>query len=829
MNNLTLAEIKELIEMGIDPSQVLVQMPKAVDGIKNLWNGTPAMDPSAPPQGGSFIDLSKSKSVSSIPVPQTTSVQNPSLSSQIKMDPNQLQNRPLVTNQVTEAKKGIKDYFVDNDRSRSEFVGAGMGLLNYGINVNNDALSQQNLRNSYQTDFNKTGTKEYYNNDFVGENDPMFFLNSRMGSKVDLSHNPNGVPIEAEGGEFYLDPASSAVVPIQGPSHEEGGVKMVATPGSYILSDNVKVPGSIINGIANREIVKSKKDMTIADAVRKFPKLFDTKKDVESLSEKTLDKVAKDSIEENLRRKTSNLAKLLAYQQTMNGGHGEDKDVARNGMLVADNGIKTMADLKKSVLQQQSTSTTAEPPRKPTGADYRTAMSKATPYEKARLATEMQVKSKEGLEDYEPDWGPFKGLKYKVTPDQVAPKEGESIVYEPFKSVEEATRAAEAATKSGDWSKLHQGHTPGAPDWFAGGINPDLVIGKFGNKENMFKTLGLDSKYMDNLDWSNPEFKKHFLEKFHGSLPQNKFRSVMGNDEFFGQEYYDALKPTETTPPTKYSCKDGKCNPDPNGPYSSIVECSKNCGGEISTYTQETPKGETYKEHLPLGYYAQMLPEMRSQNYLSNYRQERYEPNLVSLRSAKNDQVAAMNSMLQQQGMNPATMAARQASLYGEAAKNIGAITEQENNTNAQILNQAKAQNAQMSNQINAMQQMANKQFVDETNADAAKASEQRNKLYSDLLDRQQDVNTYNTSLQFMDDTFGSNYDVVIDPMTGKKMIVRNQTPVNFGQNLSQLQGDIKQLQELGKPNLDLIGNNASSTPKSRQGLAVRKRKTIFY
>ena len=835
MNKLTLAEIRELMEMGIDPSQVEVQLPKAVDGIftdktlgklKNAWSGTPeTTSVAAPAVQGTAFSLSGSPSVSSIPKVQPQG--------QIKMDPNQMVNRPLVTeNSTNPAKKGLKDYFVDNNRSTKDYIGAGLGLMNYGIKTGIDANAQSQLRKAYQEQFNQNGEYNYYDNDFVGENDPLFFLNSRMGSKIDLSYNSNGVPIEAEGGEFYLDPNSSAVVPIQGPSHEEGGVKMVAEPGSYILSDNLEVPGSIINGIAKKEITKANKSMTIADAVRRFPKLFDTKNDVERLSDKNLDKVGKDTLQENIRRKTSNLSKILAYQQTMNGGHGESE--ARNGMLVADGGIKTMADLKKTISQQQTAST--EPPKKFTKQDYSNAMSKATAYEKARLATEMQQQSKQGVEDYIPDWGPFKGLKYKVTPDQVAPKPGESIVYEPFKSVEEATKAAEAATKSGDWSKIHQGHTPGAPDWFAGGITPDLVVGKFGDKKKMFETLGLDPKYMENTDWNDPEFKKHFLEKFHGNLPENKFRSVMGNDEFFGQEYYDALKPKQTTPPTKYSCKDGNCIPDPNGQYSSMVECSKNCGGDILIPPTTKPSGESYKESLPLGYYTRMLPDSRTQNYLPQYRAERYEPNLVSLRSAKNDQVAAMNSMLQQQGMNPATMSARQASLYGEAAKNIGAITEQENNTNAQILNQAKAANAQIGNQMNMMQQAGNQAFVEANAADAAKATEQRDKLYNDLLTRQQQVDQYNTSLQFMDDVYANNYDLVIDPETGKRTVVRNQTPTNYGVSLNKLQEDVKKLQELGKPNLDLInnppvntGNNASSTASGRQGLYVRKKKTIFY
>ena len=155
---------------------------------------------------------------------------------------------------------------------------------------------------------------------------------------------------------------------------------------------------------------------------------------------------------------------------------------------------------------------------------------------------------------------------------------------------------------------------------------------------------------------------------------------------------------------------------------------------------------------------------------------------MISLRSAKNDQVAAMNSMLQQQGANPATMAARQASLYGEAAKNIAGITEQENNANAQILNQAKAQNAQIGNQFNQMQEAANKQYVTENAQDLAALDDDRYKKLSDLYSAQQKVNQYNKTLQFLDDNIAKNMNVGLDS-AGNVTILRNENAATFNAN----------------------------------------------
>jgi hypothetical protein len=220
---------------------------------------------------------------------------------------------------------------------------------------------------------------------------------------------------------------------------------------------------------------------------------------------------------------------------------------------------------------------------------------------------------------------------------------------------------------------------------------------------------------------------------------------------------------------------------------------------------------------------------------------------LVSLRSAKNDQVAAMNSMLQQQGMNPATMSARQASLYGEAAKNIGAITEQENNTNAQILNQAKAQNAQMATQTNALQQAANKQYVTENAQDLAALDADRYNTLKNLYEAQQKVNQYNKTLQFIDDHAGPNYDYGVDK-EGNVTLTRNDKQATFDPTTMNAQ-QILQLQkalQINQQNTETQapGNNptnpntkqttppqptnASTTTKNRIGGAVKKRSRLI-
>lgn len=155
------------------------------------------------------------------------------------------------------------------------------------------------------------------------------------------------VPIEAEGGEFYFDPNTMATVPIQGPSHEQGGVKFNAAEGSFIFSDTEKISGKMVNEIVGSKKLIDKKQYTISDVIRALPDFFDTKKEAEQLTKTTNDKIRNASLKHNMQKKADNLSLLLAYQQKKNGNHGEEGEqemmqeqqpMARRGMMVFDGG-----------------------------------------------------------------------------------------------------------------------------------------------------------------------------------------------------------------------------------------------------------------------------------------------------------------------------------------------------------------------------------------------------------------------------------------------------------------------------------------------------------
>jgi len=1010
MNNLTPQEIQELLEMGIDPSSVVSAYNEAdlgsfinntVGKLKNAFVYQPEydaqiVDPSAPPQGGTAFNLSKGTGSSVFNTGAPLNVTNPNQPSQIQMTGS---NAPSVTNPIqvtqsgptklqsayqktkefaTKAEDYLKDKYQDKIKDGKSFkpfdkpMQSLVGAISYGAGMNQAAQVQEQNRMAYQSPFKEAGnTKEYYKEDFIGENDPMYFLNSRFGAKAEAApmYAANGVPIEAEGGEFYLDPSTGATLPIHGPSHEDGGVKMVAEQGSYIMSDNVKIPGSFVNDMLKKNVLPPKKQYTISDVIRQFPQHFDTKADAERLANKSLDPIAKNSYEMNMRKKLGNVSKLLAYQQTMNGGHGEEQGPeARYGMEIngaaplsfdyrpdelrvkdmqemqqqqmptARKGIKNKKAMEISdeehralvrQLEQQglvpksvdvSTNSTTAGPSVPGALDQArlseldrlVSTGKITKQQGDLLKQNMTIKPDGSLsinynkdlagmdktllgniasslgnryvgftnipEDIKTLQGQNVSLipgsrkeqfydkvsdktfnsmeeynKYKQDNPQIykeyaktlehyttqkeyygdkmnTPEEAVNIlkqydddgkidhfvlkpemvtgadgkpdpqkleeIVKAFNSLQGSTpnkkgnRGFEYKDEKGNTHTITQGATPGleGSNFFAG-LTPDMAAAYYVYKTygqeaydqhkgdpNALKNIwgkdaiGLSDEDLKSDAWTSGKFfDKEWTKRNEQNMPAG-LRAALGNDNLFGMDHMDP----------RYQ---KILNVDPEKRIIPGVGEMQFEGEPDQTLIPPPPKKKPpYKERLPLGQYMGLLPSPRTQNYLPEYRQERYEPNLISLRSAKNDQVAAMNSMLQQQGMNPATMSARQASLYGEAAKNIGAITEQENNTNAQILNQAKAQNAQMANQTNMMQQNANKQFVTENAQDLAALDADRYKKLSDLYTAQQKVNQYNKTLQFIDDNMTKNMNLTVDP-DGNVNVTRNETAAVYNPN----------------------------------------------
>jgi len=875
------------------------------------------------------------------------------------------------------------------------YMGAAGSYLNNFKNTSRNQLD--NMRAKQNSVFGGQPEYEPYNFDFVGEVDPLFGLQARNGAEINLSHNGGGVDIEAEGGEFYLDPTFGATIPIEGPSHEEGGVKFKAKDGSYILSDHVRIPGSLLNQILRKDLVKPKQTMTIADAIRKFPKYFDTQKESETLTDKTIDPIKRRSIELNMRRKLNNLSQLLAYQQEQNNNNGEEQQEQQTPEMQKGGGITlggvTITGKKPTPKKERSFSldlnidpffTNSEysplydinrynklseiPDKgvlydKNTGEilsalpdpnmdsmdvreyqEYANQANSNSGLEQIQLLNELDMEDFQeaprlsntydiysDLEDvlqqfqngtvdesgvlpkhqtnpnvtsqgttsvvegatgattstndyfanfvkpYHDTWkdprtGRVKDLnqpwKYQVNVDPNATFGHPSTTIQAVKQFNQLPKGTKQIYKLNDEGKLVttdytgpiykgpqgelpfiQSATPGYTGFY-GGVTPmamrDLAVynalGKNDQEYSKLDEAAKNKKYAEVMklqsfnpaDYAstNPDAKKNlaalmtsintaFPDYSKQALQIGKQLDMIGLDQIEGVTSFNPPPPPpggktkcvcDTTakkiisgvpetdpragvecagdyaklcePSTKeepsYICdKDGNIVKAPAGVtgYKTEAEARATCPG-TPPGTKPTPTGET----LPIEYGLGLLPDPRSTNYRETYNLERYDPRLISLRSLKNESISQMDAMNRAAGFDPASMAGNQAQAYGATMDRLGAISEKENITNVGILNEAEKYNTEIAMKEQALQQAANKKFVDENNADMANIIDDRFSRLKSLYEAQNSVNQYNQALKFGQSMYGDMYQI------GDGTIDRNNKPLTLNDVNSLIQ-----------------------------------------
>jgi hypothetical protein len=726
---------------------------------------------------------------------------------------------PAAAPATTPAKKGmfgkVGDFLVKNkgiaDAVQKTTKGA-IGLMDYAQRLSGTANQQQSNANmAQQSIFSKPKSNSYYNYDFVNENDPLHALAEDGLAVRDITKGGN-VPIEAEGGEFYLDNKTGATIPIKGPSHEQGGVQINAKDGSYILSDNVKIPGSLINSIIGVPKEKANKNFTIADVIRKYPKQFDTKADSEALESPNIDFIRRNSHQINLQKKLANLSKILAYQQEVNGNYGEEQEMEgmeemegsemRRGGLIASDGAKAAAERALKL--------------KP----YTDAVEKST-QEQTRSFNEWlndRATKNPGALEYvpnDPKFGPYAGLKYELKLDNArytkninpsyaishyglpaATPDGKSISYVmpyrsmPYRALQEGNLTNQATAygsvnigaDSEDMKDFYRRH-PWAKDPKFDVSTPDGVKALATEMDARMKAAG---------------GKGFVITKKADGTYDGKF-----GEEMWSVPAITDIPPDTTNIPDRYSCKDGNCGKDPNGPYSSLEECNKNCSTSTVTtkyscidgqcnpdangtyssmeacQTECSPGKTKRRTGIDLSGMFGMLQGPPTTNYAASFQAEQMDPRLVSYRSAKNDAAATQAALLQALPTDPATSFGRAASVYGDYMKQMGQITEAENNQNAQILNQADQFNIQSRAQANQMQQQAN-QMLSQANAqDAAARDTQAQVNYNQGLKNRALEQQYFNTLDFADKTMLKDFTPVYE--NGVVVGFQKNTPTTFG------------------------------------------------
>jgi len=583
------------------------------------------------------------------------------------------------------------------------------------------------------------------------------------------------VPIEAEGGEFYFDPNSMATIPIQGPSHEKGGVKFNAAEGSFIFSDSEKISGKMVNEIVGSKKLSDKKQYTISDVIRALPDFFDTKKEAEQLTKTTNDNIRNASLKHNMQKKADNLSLLLSYQQKKNGNHGEEDEqqmmqeeqpMARRGMMVFDPGGEVTDELQKDkkgrfIVNGKSIGK----------EDF--AKVKATPQEQALHARNLLEAAKSGKKYYIPKEGPYAGLPFDISQAKMEGPEsrkgkGINEVFNPYADVETATKAAAAFTANP--TNTRQYTTPGAPGYFAGGINPDLVEKKFGGRDKLLTALKLDPKNYSADLWNDPNFEKDFFKAFETAyVPKDKWRPVHGDDHFFGLDYYDFIKEPDKpkTPP---------------GTIPTIPGTTPTPPKDTPTPPEEKP-GKLYEEKLTPYDYARYFSDVATivpEEYLQQTT-PRYKPlNLLTARDQINQAAStAAASNLSGTGVESID-AARQAAMYSGLLEQAGKATENVQNANRGIIddyfqyNNAQFLNAQQANE------RAKADFVQRSMQNQQAAQETRRQAQEDFAEKSRDVSQFNAGLRFNEGIYSPQYSTFVDENGFIPVVGRDGTQYKF-------------------------------------------------
>ncbi len=584
------------------------------------------------------------------------------------------------------------------------------------------------------------------------------------------------VPIEAEGGEFYFDPNSMATIPIQGPSHEKGGVKFNAAEGSFIFSDSEKISGKMVNEIVGSKKLSDKKEYTISDVIRALPDFFDTKKEAEQLTKTTNDTIRNASLKHNMQKKADNLSLLLSYQQKKNGNHGEqdeqqmmqeEQPMARGGMMVFVEGGEVTDELQKDKKGKFIVN------GKSIGKEE-FAKVKATPQQQALHARNLLEAAKSGKKYYIPKDGPYAGLPFDISQAKMEGPEsrkgkGINEVFNPYADVETATKAAAAFTANPTGTKQYT--TPGAPGYFAGGINPDLVEKKFGGRDKLLSSLKLDPKNYSADLWNDPNFEKDFFKAFETTyVPKDKWRPVHGDDHFFGLDYYDFIKEPDKPPGTI------------PGTIPTIPGTTPTPPKDTPTPPEEKP-GKLYEEKLTPYDYARFFSDVATivpEEYLQQVT-PRYKPlNLLTARDQINQAAStAAASNLSGTGVESID-AARQAAMYSGLLEQAGKATENVQNANRGIIddyfqyNNAQFQNAQRANE------QAKADFVQRTMQNQQAAQETRRQAQEDFAEKSRDVSQFNAGLRFNEGIYSPQYSTFVDENGFIPVVGRDGTQYKF-------------------------------------------------
>ena len=559
--------------------------------------------------------------------------------------------------------------------------------------------------------------------------------------------------IEAERGETIVKPLDNGLLgmyKIGGKRHYEGGTPLQATPNDFIFSDTkdmrIKDP-AILESFGMSVNKKGKKGYTPAAISKKFnlndPNIQKT------LNDPDADYIAKNTAERMYDNYLSQLGKLALVQEGRKGFPQGAPDISMPymqkvgmdpSMFMPD--VMTPQDASfqmgkaqfgqqgfdaDSLMQRpqtqpysgfnpfaQSSPSVSTPVIPATTAPVSTPAVSNTP---TTSYTSFDPSSIYGSESYITRYG-------KPTNGKVR------VMLDPNASYEDKVRLAEEATTLNFGKKtkapIQQGKTEGYKYFYAGLTPSDFEkrylqgfmdmediesLTPIERRKKLFSELGINASDAELNDpkslYNNQEWLKNtFYPAFKKKLPEDQFRSVMGDDFMFGLEHFDNIPKRQTKAPGTPETS----TPAP-GPRANVIPEQEPAFAEPGKYYIQDlmNTGLAGADRLGLNKY---LPYDVGMPAAALMDPTFYDP---SRELAATGEMANMVTQNLAQFTGPQALSSRASQIQGNAAKAVADTLGRYNNLNVGVANQFEQLNKSIINDFNTKNALAKSNFYDKT------------------------------------------------------------------------------------------------------------------
>lgn len=357
------------------------------------------------------------------------------------------------------------------------------------------------------------------------------------------------------------------------------------------------------------------------------------------------------------------------------------------------------------------------------------------------------------------------------------------VMIDPNASYEDKVRTAEEATAlkfgTGTKSPIQQGRTEGY-DYFYAGLTPSDFEKRYlqgftdmgeidamtpiERRKKLFSELGIEAS---EEQLNNPKslyndeswLKNTFYPAFKKKLPEDKFRSLMGDDFMFGLEHFDNI-PKRKTPGTP---EDTSETPDPGPTPGIIPPITPQKANPGQYYVQDLMNTSLagadrlgVKKYLP--YDASMpAPALMDPTF--------YDP---SRELAATGEMANMVTQNLAQFTGPQALSSRASQIQGNAAKSVADTLGRYNNLNVGVANQFEQANKAIINDFNMKSALAKSNYYDKTVIANQQYDNAKRAANARLMGQATNAITNKATTQVLNSMYP---EFAVDPTTGGQMI----------------------------------------------------------